>query len=182
MTILLQGLTLPYVLRWAGLEGDEAREDETHKASIKATQAALDALPDIARSIGAPPDMVERIKADYEGHLEELRAEGDEDRQAVRYERLEHELRLAVLQRKRQAVTALRDANKIDDCMLRDLQAGMDIEEIQLLGPAPLSEAPSTPRASSMAPTTAAGTTSTAPSGMRKQMNTATPRWWQRLP
>jgi CPA1 family monovalent cation:H+ antiporter len=82
--------------------------------------------------------MVERIKADYEGHLEELRAEGDEDRQAVRYERLEHELRLAVLQRKRHAVTALRDANKIDDYVLRDLQAGMDIEEIRLLGPAPL--------------------------------------------
>ena len=138
VTILLQGLTLPYVLRWAGLEGDEAREDETHQASMKATQAALDALPDIARSVDAPPDMVERIKADYEGQLEELRAEGDEDRQAVRYERLEHELRLAVLQRKRQAVTALRDANKIDDYVLRDLQAGMDIEEIRLLGPAPL--------------------------------------------
>ena len=50
----------------------------------------------------------------------------------------EHELRLAVLQRKRQAVTALRDANKIDDYVLRDLRAGLDIEEIRLLGPAPL--------------------------------------------
>jgi len=138
VTILLQGLTLPYVLRWAGLEGDEARADETRTASMKATRAALDALPGIARSVDAPPDMVERIRADYEGHLEELRAEGGADRQAVGYERLEHELRLAVLQRKRQAVTALRDANKIDDYVLRDLQAGMDIEEIRLLGPAPL--------------------------------------------
>jgi hypothetical protein len=43
-------------------------------------------------------------------------------------------MRLAVLQRKRQAVTALRDANKIDDYVLRDLQAGMDVEEIRLLG------------------------------------------------
>jgi CPA1 family monovalent cation:H+ antiporter len=138
VTILLQGLTLPYVLRWAGLEGDEAREDETREAGMKATRAALDALPDVAHSMAAPPDMVERIRTDYEGHLEELRAEGGEDREAVRYERLEHELRLAVLQRKRQAVTALRDANKIDDYVLRDLQAGMDIEEIRLLGPAPL--------------------------------------------
>ena len=105
---------------------------------MKAVRTALDALPDIARSMDAPPDMVERIRADYEGHLEELRAEGDADGQAVRYERLEHELRLAVLERKRQAVTALRDANKIDDYVLRDLQAGMDIEEIRLLGPAPL--------------------------------------------
>jgi CPA1 family monovalent cation:H+ antiporter len=138
VTILLQGLTLPYVLRWAGLEGDEARADETRTARLEATRAALDALPGLARSMDAPPDMVERIKVDYEGHVEELRAEGGEDRQAVRYERLEHELRLAVLQRKRQAVTALRDANRIDDYVLRDLQAGLDIEEIRLLGPATL--------------------------------------------
>jgi monovalent cation/hydrogen antiporter len=138
VTILVQGLTLPYVLRWAGLQGDAAREDETRTASMTAGQAALDALPDLARSMSAPPEMVERIRADYEDHLEELRAEGDEDLEAVRYERLEHELRLAVLHRKRQAVTALRDANKIDDYVLRDLQASMDIEEMRLLGPAPL--------------------------------------------
>jgi CPA1 family monovalent cation:H+ antiporter len=138
VTILVQGLTLPYVLRWAGLEGDEAREDETRTARMTATQTALDALPDIGRSMNAPPDMVNRIKADYKGHLEELRAEGDEDREAIRYEQLEHQLRLAVLQRKRQAITALRDANKIDDYVLRDLQAVIDLEEIRLLGPAPL--------------------------------------------
>jgi monovalent cation/hydrogen antiporter len=137
VTILVQGLTLPYVLHWAGLEGDEAREGETRTARMTANHAALDALPTIARSMNAPPEMVERVRADYEEHLEELRAEGDADREAVRYEKLEHELRLAVLERKRQAVTALRDANKIDDYVLRDLQAGLDIEEIRLLGPAP---------------------------------------------
>lgn len=138
VTILVQGLTLPYVLRWAGLEGDDARENETRTARITATRAALAALPDLARSMNAPPELVERIKAENEGHLEDLLAEGDEDREAVRYERLEHEVRLAVLHRKRQAVTALRDTNKIDDYVLRDLQAFLDIEEIRLLGPAPL--------------------------------------------
>ncbi|MDQ7908072.1 Na+/H+ antiporter [Phytohabitans sp. ZYX-F-186] len=138
VTILLQGLTLPYVLRWAGLEGDEAREDETQRASLKATQAALDALPDIARTLDVPPELEDRVRADYEEHLEELRSEGEEEQQAVHYERVEHRLRLAILQRKRQTITALRDANKIDDYVLRDLQAGMDIEEIRLLGPTPL--------------------------------------------
>ena len=138
VTILLQGLTLPYVLRWAGLAGDTMREEETREARTAATRAALEALPDIARSMDAPTDIVERVKSDYEGHLEELRAETDRDDQAVRYERLEHELRLAVLQRKRQAITAMRDSNRIDDYVLRDLQAGLDIEEIRLLGPAPL--------------------------------------------
>jgi monovalent cation/hydrogen antiporter len=30
----------------------------------------------------------------------------------------------------------MRDANKIDDYVLRDLQAAMDIEEVRLIGPA----------------------------------------------
>ncbi|WP_433305812.1 Na+/H+ antiporter [Actinoplanes sp. CA-030573] len=136
VTILVQGLTLPYVLRWAGLAGDETRENETRDARATAARAALDALPEIARSMDAPPDMVARIRSDYEEHLEELRAEGDHDGEAIRYEQVEHELRLAVLRRKREVVTALRDANRIDDYVLRDLQAGMDIEEIRLLGPA----------------------------------------------
>jgi CPA1 family monovalent cation:H+ antiporter len=82
--------------------------------------------------------MVERIKADYEEHLEQLRAEGDDDDEAIRYEEQEHRLRLAVLDRKRRAVTEMRDANRIDDYVLRDLQAAMDIEEIRLLGPTPI--------------------------------------------
>ena len=48
---------------------------------------------------------------------------------------LDRRLRLAVLGHKRQAVTALRDANEIDDIVLRELQAAMDVEEVRLLGP-----------------------------------------------
>ena len=145
VTILVQGLTLPYVLRWAGLVGgDEAREQETRTASLKATTAALAALPEIAQSLDAPDDMVERIRADYQDHVTELLAQGaddadgDDNRRAVRYEQQEHQIRLAVLDRKRQVITELRNANKIDDYVLRDLQASMDIEELRLLGPTPL--------------------------------------------
>ena len=142
VTMLVQGLTLPYVLRWAGLtDGDEERDAETRRASLKATQAALAALPELAAELGSPDDLVDRLRGEYEDHLEQLRAEGadgEDDREAVRYEQQEHELRLAVLQRKRDAVTGLRDANRIDDFVLRDLQAGLDVEELRLLGPAPL--------------------------------------------
>ena len=46
-------------------------------------------------------------------------------------------MRLDVLEHERRAVTAMRDRREIDDIVLRDLQASMDIEEIRLLGPAP---------------------------------------------
>ena len=47
----------------------------------------------------------------------------------------DRQLRLAVLSAKRQAVTAMRDANEIDDIVLREMQAAMDVEEVRLLGP-----------------------------------------------
>ena len=42
-----------------------------------------------------------------------------------------------MLWEKRQAVTDLRDANEIDDIVLRELQASLDLEEVRLLGPPP---------------------------------------------
>ncbi|WP_237044444.1 hypothetical protein [Mycobacterium tuberculosis] len=45
-------------------------------------------------------------------------------------------VRLGVLQHQRQAVTTLRNQNLIDDIVLRELQAAMDLEEVQLLDPA----------------------------------------------
>jgi CPA1 family monovalent cation:H+ antiporter len=136
VTMLVQGLTLPMVIRWAGLTEDDGRADETLQAQIEATQAGLDGLDEIGKELDAPQDMLDRLRADYEDHLQTIRAKEDEHSEAHRMERLERHLRLNVLERKRRAVTAMRDANTIDDIVLRDLQAAMDIEEMRLLGPA----------------------------------------------
>ncbi|SNT63215.1 monovalent cation:H+ antiporter, CPA1 family [Asanoa hainanensis] len=137
VTVLVQGLTLPMVVRWAGLTSDEAREVETRNARIRATEVALAALPDIAIRFGAPGEVLDRIRADYQGHLDQLRAEGTEHAVQAWQDQVDRRVRLEVLDRKRRAVTAMRDDREIDDIVLRDLQASMDIEEVRLLGPAP---------------------------------------------
>ena len=45
-------------------------------------------------------------------------------------------VRLGVLEYKRREITALRNQNLIDDIVLRELQAEMDLEEVQLLNAA----------------------------------------------
>jgi CPA1 family monovalent cation:H+ antiporter len=42
-------------------------------------------------------------------------------------------VRLGVLEHKRREITSLRNQNLIDDIVLRELQAEMDLEEVQLL-------------------------------------------------
>lgn len=130
LTILVQGTTLPLVVRWAQLPEDTRRAEELQYARTYAAEAGLAALPRLAAELGVTGEPVERIRTDYEQHLRR----DDDDGSAAAVEQERH-LRLAVLARKRQAVTELRDANEIDDIVLRELQAGMDVEEVRLLGP-----------------------------------------------
>lgn len=138
-TLLIQGPTLPAVVRWAGLVGDDARTAEVRRARLLTTQAGLRALPEVARDVDADPETVARVRSEYQARLDALQASDDADEVALRYRGAEQELRLRVLQRKRQAATDLRNADEIDDLVLRELQTALDIEEIRLLGE-PLSE------------------------------------------
>ncbi|SCG37092.1 Na+/H+ antiporter [Micromonospora humi] len=133
LIMVVQGTTLPAVVRWAGLTGDRERDDEVRRARIRATEAVLEALPSAAADLGVAADTVDRLRAGYQDHLEEVRDPRGEE--ADRERELARRLQLEMLDRKRQAVTRLRNTNQIDDAVLRELQAATDIEEIRLLGP-----------------------------------------------
>ncbi|MEV1145821.1 Na+/H+ antiporter [Micromonospora sp. NPDC049799] len=136
--MLVQGTTLPVVVRWAGLVGDQRRGDEVRLARMRATEVGLAALPGIADRLGVQRDVVDRLRADYEEHLHHVRSldTAQEVEEAAGAADLDRRLRLAVLDHKRRELTRLRDSNEIDDFVLRDVQAELDIEEIRLLGPA----------------------------------------------
>ncbi|MGY1743852.1 MULTISPECIES: Na+/H+ antiporter [unclassified Blastococcus] len=138
LTIVVQGVTLPAVVRWARLPEDTARADEVHLARTRASEAALEALPRVAAELGADGDLLARVRAEYEQHARDLEVEYAADGDGGSEEReLDRQLRLGLLEHKRRAVIALRDARRIDDIVLREIQAQMDIEEVRLLGPAP---------------------------------------------
>ena len=74
----------------------------------------------------------------YTEHLHVLRARDlDPDRPdpAVGLEEQYTALRLALITRKRATVLRLRDERRIDDTVLRQVQARLDIEELRLSPP-----------------------------------------------
>lgn len=131
--MLVQGTTLPVLTAWAGMSGDPDRDDELRRARALATEAALRALPDIASGVGAPDSAVDRLRAEYQDHLDDLHAPEDDGTSQAR--EIGRRLRLGLLEVKRNEVTRLRNAREIDDTVLREVQAALDIEEIRLLGP-----------------------------------------------
>ncbi|WP_433357464.1 Na+/H+ antiporter [Micromonospora saelicesensis] len=134
LIMLLQGTTLPLVVRWAGLSGDPERVDEARNARRRATEVGLAALPQVAAEIGAQDESVRRLEAEYRRHLEDLDESGGN---TAEERRLERRLRLGVLAHKRREVTRLRDNREIDDLVLQELQSALDNEEIRLLGRGP---------------------------------------------
>ena len=133
VTILVQGLTLPAVVRWARFPPDTQRLDELQLARRRATDAALAALPELADRLGIGDSDRDRVRTELERHRELTDGDGTTP-VALGPER---RLRLEIVATKRGVVTDLRDHNEIDDIVLREVQAALDLEEARLLGPPP---------------------------------------------
>jgi Na+/H+ antiporter len=134
VTLVLQAPLMPVVVRWARLPHDGSVDAERHLAEIQATQEALDAIAQLAADLGTDHAITERLRHEYEKHLRVLHAsdDGAEDEPALQYDRQYTALRQAVLAHKRATVLRLRDERRIDDIVLRQIQARLDIEEVRL--------------------------------------------------
>jgi hypothetical protein len=131
---LLQALVLPAVVRWARLPADGGEREERQLAETLAAQEALEALPELAARLGTHDDVVARTRAEYEKHLRLLHAgEADDTDGAIRQAKDDYTaLRRELIAHKRSTVVRLRDERRIDDTVLRQIQAKLDIEEIRL--------------------------------------------------
>ncbi len=140
-TLLLQGLTLPWLIRALGVRGEQARTDVTAEAQAqeRAARAATNRLDELlaARRAGGPCDAHERV-ADvlrgWHGRQRHGAGEGsirDEDvgdSAAAVFRRLRREM----LDAERVAFIAERDSGRIDDDVLRSVLHGLDLEEATL--------------------------------------------------
>jgi hypothetical protein len=138
---LAQALLLPTLVRWARLPVDSGVATEEHLAQTAATQEALDALPQLAAALHTDTEVTDRLRREYQEHLHVLRAGTDdpEDEPAERHDQQYAALRLAVLARKRATMLRLRDEQRIDDIVLRNLQDRLDLEELRLSEQTPVS-------------------------------------------
>ena len=130
-TLLLQGLTLPALVRRMGLPAPDAAEDALQRAALltevsSAGQARLES----ERSQSDPQDVVdqltERSRSRADVAWERLgRANSEYEPPTATYVRL----RLAMLEAERLAVVRARDEGRYDNDVLRSVQAVVDIDE-----------------------------------------------------
>jgi CPA1 family monovalent cation:H+ antiporter len=138
VTVLVQGSTLPAVVRWAKIPEDVAHGEELQLARTRGTQASLDALPTVADEVGISDELRRRLQKEYEDKAALVLAteDGSTNHHLVKGKEKVRRVRLGVLEYKRREITAMRNQNLIDDIVLRELQEEMDLEEVQLLNAA----------------------------------------------
>jgi CPA1 family monovalent cation:H+ antiporter len=135
---LLQALILPVVVRWANLPEDGGVAEERRFAEQTATEEALAVLPDVAARLGTDQGVVDRTRHEYEKHLRLLGTDAEAVEPVRRVTDDYTALRLELIAQKRVTVVRLRDERRIDDTVLRQIQARLDIEEIRLHGGLPV--------------------------------------------
>ena len=133
-TLVVQGLSLPLLIRWLGVKDDGSMEKEERNARLQANQAALARLNEIAERDPAKADALQRLRIEYEDHIRQLEcAEPESAGTPLRlfsseYERLSHE----ALQVERRTILQLRNEDVISDEVLRRIQRDIDLAEARL--------------------------------------------------
>jgi len=135
-TVVVQGLTLPALIRRLGVLDDGVEEQaEEHAARIAAADAALTALDRLVVEEWTRDETIERLRALYayrrrrfatlSGELED--EDGIVDR-SLAYQRLMHE----VIAAQRLAIVQLRNDRLISSAVMRRVERDLDLEESRL--------------------------------------------------
>lgn len=134
VTLVGQGLTLPWLIHLLHVEDDGGAEREDAKARIKASEAALARLDELEPEGWVRDDTAERTRALYRFRTNRFRAryegvdeEGVEER-SQQYQRLRREL----LEAERQAVIRLRNEGTITEDVMQRVQRDIDLEDLRL--------------------------------------------------
>ena len=133
-TLVIQGLSLPLLIRVLHIKGDDLTEREETAARLKANKAALARIDEVSVSSQVPSQLTERLRSEYEERIQELeRADGEENRTnhglfSAEYERLSRE----ALKVERSTIIELRNQLVINDEVLRRIQHDIDLAEARL--------------------------------------------------
>jgi CPA1 family monovalent cation:H+ antiporter len=133
-TLVLQGLSMPLVIRALGLEDDGLDVKEEAKARIHAANAAIERLEELIEDGSVRTDTAERLRGAYQFRQRRFRArfddgdDGELEERSLQYHRARREL----LEAERSAIVALRNEGRIAEEVMHRLQRDLDLEDSRL--------------------------------------------------
>ena len=136
-TLVLQGLTMPKLIRAFDIEDDGADEREEARARIAAAEAALNRMDELFDEDWVREDTAERMRGLYDWRRRRFAArigdgddgdDGDYEERSADFQRLRREL----LDAERRSLVELRNRGVINDEVMRRVQQDLDLEDSRL--------------------------------------------------
>jgi CPA1 family monovalent cation:H+ antiporter len=133
-TLVLQGLTLPLLIRALRVKRDRSRAEEENTARLEATKSALSRLDTLSGEDWVPPEVSDHLREHYAVQLRLLegRTSGSSDSASetitAAYSRLYQEM----LAEEHRAIVLLRDEGVIEDDVLHTIERDLDLERVRL--------------------------------------------------
>jgi Na+/H+ antiporter len=142
VTLIGQGLTLPFLIRRLGVTDDGQTEHEEIHARTIAAEAALERLETLETEVPGHLPLIEQLRDRYRHQGEHLAHDDDVDGNPVpgepeamspaEVEEMEHDdIRRAVITAQRLAIIALRDRGEISADALRGVERDLDLDELR---------------------------------------------------
>jgi monovalent cation/hydrogen antiporter len=136
ITIVGQGLTLPFIVRALGLEEPRRWSDEEAVARMEAAQSALDRLDQMESDERASEKQLKRLRDLYRARFRMCQAVlgGEDPDVAAREQRIVDygELRRELIGVEREELLALRGVGRLRHQTLRQIERDLDLEEARI--------------------------------------------------
>jgi Na+/H+ antiporter len=136
ITLLLNGLTLPLLIRALKIRGDGKAEREERAARMATAQAAIEALRKKLSALKAPDEVAfaNSLVAQYEQRLDHHSANAERRHRLDERHDARRELWLEALRAERESLMDMRKTDLIDDEVHRRLQTDLDLREALIAG------------------------------------------------
>jgi CPA1 family monovalent cation:H+ antiporter len=138
VTLVLQGLTLPLLIRALDVHDDGAEEREELLGRRRATHAALIRLDELAMLEWTREDTLDRMRGLYDyrrrrldaraGEADDDETDADYERRSLRYQKMVRE----VIAAQHSAIVELRNRGEISNDVMHRLEREMDLERERL--------------------------------------------------
>jgi CPA1 family monovalent cation:H+ antiporter len=129
-TLVLQGLTIPKVIKWLGVKPDGLEEKQEQHARMKVASSIIEHIEE-NYALSLSDSVLSQIKSKYELRIEKMRQESSRkmtDEQIHEF----HQIQSDLIAAERQFVLGLRQSFVIGDEVHRKLEYELDLEEERL--------------------------------------------------
>jgi Na+/H+ antiporter len=133
VTLVGQGLSLPFVVKRVHLAGDDGARAEEQQARRELVDEALRRIDALYADWPGHRPLLDQLRTAYRHRAEHVGQLTDAPESAAERELVEHrQIRRSVIDAQREAVLLMRERGAIDDDVLRNIERELDLEEVRM--------------------------------------------------